>query len=414
MSSVKAPPPKTPVSAAVPFAFTTGQPATQAASVACTPATTCVGIPAQSTNGGVITSTSLITASGILLAFLLSFYTLIARERKSPYLINSAVWILLVCMTSALAASIAIIVDDPYRSALLYAGSLLLLVAVVMTVWRVYRLAMRLTYFIDSANPKHFFFFRWIKKSYRSFREKKVYEHDSVDFSEADISEIVAALTPDNFNAEESDKRKSIHLENEKDIRSLAMRMEHQGQANENLAKLVFICLSKGYLIQYLTASRHPVAFIDFLKKHCELSVEKGKWANFAKQIIVIDAYTPHFGFTDSVYQVATADIARHGVTYLASTETYAGLHTAAAKAFNTIKKNQQSEVRKPSLIIYEDCYALADLESVDQYRIFLRHVVPSEKLWAGMLTVFIETVQADNDWNLLKAYVDAVFDLRK
>ena len=37
----------------------------------------------------VITPWTILAAAGVLLAFLIGFYTLIGRERKSPYLINS-------------------------------------------------------------------------------------------------------------------------------------------------------------------------------------------------------------------------------------------------------------------------------------------------------------------------------------
>lgn len=361
----------------------------------------------------VLTPPALITASGVLLAFLLGFYTLIARERKSPYLINSAVWILLVCMGAALFGSIAMVFDAPYRKFFLNGGALLLLFAVTLTAWRVYRLAIRLAYFVDTANPKHFSVIRRIKKASRQLQSKKRFEHNPLPFDEEVVKQILTALTPEDFiEGNGSDKRKAIQQNDMKDVKSLAMRFDHHGSASKNLAKIVLVCLEKKYLVQYLTASRHPTEFIEYLKSEYEKSGKK-EWAKAANQIIVIDAYTPHFGFTDSIYQVATQEIDDLGVNYLPSTETYAGLHTAASAAFNLFKKKQQGVVRDQQLIIYEDCYALSDLESVEQYRIFLRHVIPSERLWRGMFTVFVETAQADNDWKLLKSYADAVFDLR-
>lgn len=356
---------------------------------------------------------NVITASGILLAFVVAFYTLIARERKSPYLINSAVWILLICMLGAFFASIGAIVVDPWGQYSLLIASSFLIVAILLTVLKVYRLAIRMSYFVDTANPKHLSIFRKIKQFSRSLFTGKIYEHNSVDFSDDVIVEILNTITPGDLRTDGTDKRKEIHQEAEKNVRSIAIRLDHHSQTNQNLAKLVEFCLEKEYLIQYMAASRHPLEFLNYLKEHCEAKGKKAQWAAFAKLIVVIDAYTPHFGFTDSVYQEATRKIKGFGVHYLASTETYAGLHTAASTAFNAIKDRQNSNVRKQSIIIYEDCYALTDLESVEQYRIFLRHVIPSERLWEGMFTVFTETVQSENDWTLLKSYADAVFDLR-
>jgi hypothetical protein len=92
---------------------------------------------------------------------------------------------------------------------------------------------------------------------------------------------------------------------------------------------------------------------------------------------------------------------------------TYAGMHSASSRAFNTIKEQMGCNYRQPTLVIYEDSYALTDLESVEQYRIFVRHVLPSERMWDGMLTVFLESVQPEADWRLLQAYASMKLDLR-
>ncbi len=68
---------------------------------------------------------------------------------------------------------------------------------------------------------------------------------------------------------------------------------------------------------------------------------------------------------------------------------------------------------RQPTLVIYEGAYSLVDLESAEQYRIFVRHVLPSERLWDGMFTVFVECGQAEVDWSLLQGYASMKLDLR-
>jgi len=54
--------------------------------------------------------------------------------------------------------------------------------------------------------------------------------------------------------------------------------------------------------------------------------------------------------------------------------------------------------VRKPTLTIYEGTNALVELESTEQYRIFIRHLLPSERLWGGMFTFVIESVISELD----------------
>jgi len=68
--------------------------------------------------------------------------------------------------------------------------------------------------------------------------------------------------------------------------------------------------------------------------------------------------------------------------------------------------------VRKPTLTIYEGTNALVELESTEQYRIFIRHLLPSERLWGGMFTFVIESVISEQDLALLRTYTDFFIDL--
>ena len=45
--------------------------------------------------------------------------------------------------------------------------------------------------------------------------------------------------------------------------------------------------------------------------------------------------------------------------------------------------------------------------------RLFLRHVLTSERMWGGMVTVIIEPETDEASLNLIRAYCD-VIDLRK
>ena len=67
-----------------------------------------------------------------------------------------------------------------------------------------------------------------------------------------------------------------------------------------------------------------------------------------------------------------------------------------------------------PSLMIYEGCHALVDLESSEQYRIFIRHVMPSERLWGGMMTLFVETMVTDDNLAVLEESSDSLLNLRE
>lgn len=358
-----------------------------------------------------LTAWNLLAASGVFLAFLVGFYTLVGRERKSPYLINSVFFLFLI-FTIGAAFDIASLLVTATQQCFLVAGTITLLIAISLTIWRVYKIYMRFAHFVDSANPKYWWVCRKVKDMWRSVNDQTPYEHNTTSLPDDLRNDIVGILK--SAMAKENPQR-DIEEHDDFEIRSAALALEHQGQANRILAEIAKAFLKHNYAVQYLTASRHPIEFIAFLKEHLEADKSFNiSWTQAASKIVVIDAYTRHFGFIDSIYFRSTRRLkSEYGVTYHTSAESYAGIHSAASVAFNSIKDKSVGSVRNPTLVIYEDCYALVDLESIEQYRVFIRHMLPSERLWDGMFTVVAETAQADPERELLRAYVSMVLDLR-
>src|SRR5580704_3028827 len=102
----------------------------------------------------ILTPWSLVAATGALMAFHVGLYTLVGRERKSPYLINSAFWIFLLCLTAISFDIASVIISKPWQDCALFVGAVILLVAVIVTAYVVYRIAIRFEYFIDDPHPK--------------------------------------------------------------------------------------------------------------------------------------------------------------------------------------------------------------------------------------------------------------------
>jgi hypothetical protein len=190
--------------------------------------------------------------------------------------------------------------------------------------------------------------------------------------------------------------------EKEMSLDSVALQVVEQRKANQILVRLCTAFLKRDFCVQYLTASRHPIDFVENLRV---TQSDENIWRRWAKNLIVIDAYSPHFAFIDSIYTKKDRELAGMDVHRVTSKMTYAGIHSASSEAFNLFKTAPNDNVRRPTLVIYEGAYALTDLESAEQYRIFIRHVFPSEKLWGGMLTVCLEGHQNSVDWELLRAY---------
>ena len=182
-------------------------------------------------------------------------------------------------------------------------------------------------------------------------------------------------------------------------------QLESHRESDKILVELASIFIKNGEWVQYTSSSRHPIEFLSAL----ELARKKDQdsnWEEESKKIVVVDACTPHFGFTDSIYRVRTDDAKKMCLDVIQSSPSFAGIHTAAARAFNIIKKHSNN-TRAPTLVIYEGLHGLVDLESDEQYRVFYRHVLPSERLWGGMFTVVVEFSPSEANLGHIRTYGD-------
>ena len=155
-----------------------------------------------------------------------------------------------------------------------------------------YRIAVRFIYFVDSISLKHLPPIRWLRRRKEMQSPRPNYTHNAIPIPTKVVDEILSAFSK--FPQDVFDYRKDL------DFLALAVSVQHQGQGNNLLATLAYIFLKADLPVQYLTASRHPIEFIGYLKRHLEAN--KLSWQDCTSKIVVIDAYSPHFAFTDSIY----------------------------------------------------------------------------------------------------------------
>ena len=353
------------------------------------------------------TNVNLVTVSLAVLAFLVAFYALIARERKTPYLTNriySGVFCVLCGIFFEASATFA---TARLRDSLHWAAVATLLFGIGWTTWTILIIHNRQVYLRDDKPILNMRIFRAAKQLFRHVRPAN-YEHkpplpspELLKALEAIHSPLAAAL-PAAF-----DNARGIS-----DINLSVLATLHAAsvtQSDKLLISLACAFLDTRHPVQFVSCIRHPIEFVAQLKKTYDTN---GKdWNAVSSLLVVVDAFTTHYGFTDSIHDHLKVKLTRDfGVRYLRSPESYAGLHSATAKAFNLIK-DVLGGPRIYALVVYEGAHALVDLESREQYRIFVRHVFPSETVWGGMLTAFIEFDIADDDLALLKMYSDIFID---
>jgi hypothetical protein len=366
----------------------------------------------------------LITSSLAVLAFVIAFYALMARERKTPYItkfiyapaITIFASVLLILISQAFQAQklgfVATFIGIPpgtpgpgqaasARPPSLVGPPLWFEIAATIvfylgTFWiliNIWRLHCRDVYFRDEVRYKDFALVRYFR--YRHIRSlpKPSYEYEPLS---VDTQQIKRAMESSNFCQPVLATRISF-------VATCGVPI---ALSDPKILSLTLHLLQAGWFVQFATCFRHPFDFIEQLRM-----LSGDQWQTLAGRIVVVDAYTPHFGFSDSVHIVRRDQIKKWGTHFVRGARSYAGIHSATAKAFNKLKKESDGKLRKPTLTIFEGCSALVDLESPEQYRTFLRHVVPSERMWGGMLTLFVEPAISEQDSSLMRAYADVFWD---
>lgn len=349
---------------------------------------------------------NLTTPAFALLAFLVAFYTLQARERKTPYIVTFIYPIAILIILAIAFSSAAPLFErsaPTIGTVMSWSAFGFLCLGLGTAFHNVWRLQNRHVHFRDDHLIKNLAIYRKPKHLWRRIIGTPSYEHTPPEDLHFDAVSSALSGGTNQFISEVREALTACLSGTHTNSLSLAVCGRRLIETDSLIVKLVEHLLTTDWYIQYTTCIRHPY---ELLQKLGGLAGLKDQ-ANVSR-IAAIDAYTPHFGFTDSIHLTLTAKLASAGFNLVTSRPSYAGIHTAIAKAFNKLKAHAGKKYRRPTLVIYEGCNALVDLESSEQYRIFIRHVLPSERAWGGMLTLFVEPTISDANANLLETYSDA------
>lgn len=175
---------------------------------------------------------------------------------------------------------------------------------------------------------------------------------------------------------------------------------------------LDFVCerLGQGETLNYVSVDRHPWEIWSLLKTRCAGLQDK------QKDIVFIDAFSPSFAFTDDIHEDRHRMLLDDGVGYVKARH-FAGLHTSVSKAFNVIKRNEAEKGRRnrrPMVMVYAHTSALCDFESTEQFRIFWRHVIPSERSYKMILIIIEDELIGEELLNPLTQQVDFILSYKR
>jgi hypothetical protein len=186
------------------------------------------------------------------------------------------------------------------------------------------------------------------------------------------------------------------------------------GEPTDKSKELVLDILKErievGETANYISADFHPFEIWTKLKAKLRENY------NVHKDCVFIDAFTPSFGFTDEIYEDYSKQLELEGVKFVEA-KTFAGIHSNVAVAFNLIKKDEKKQGRgnrRPMTIVYSQTSALCDFESTEQFRIFWRHVISSERIYGMTLFILEDKLSTDEILNPLKQRVDFILSFDK
>jgi hypothetical protein len=354
----------------------------------------------------------LTTKSIAILAFVVAFYALIARERKTPYLTNRVFATIITVLFAVVADVLSSILKSisSKTSEVLHAGATLLFIIalayVALGVFRVYNRQINLR---DDHPFQNLRIIRRFRLVLSQLRRRKPYEFDTPALTPG----LREALRQTNYLAA-AQLDTAFKVIDAVDVVKLSLsaviRVPSPSRADWFAIDLAKRFLVNDCPIQFVSCVRHPIEFIAQLSKSWQQ--DSRDWQQIRQKIVVVDAFSPHFGFSDTVHDEMTRITETDfSIKCLKSRPSYAGIHSASASAFNYIKQLYKTTARPYTLVLYEGAHSLVDLESREQYRLFVRHVIPSERVWGGMFTVFLELAIDDSDMDLLRSYADIAVD---
>ena len=286
-----------------------------------------------------------------LLAFLLAFYALCARERKAPYITHTVYSEIGLVLFAVLATLVALTFTHCVPGRFFQrVADVTLIVAILATLRRVFSIANRDLRLRDDkwwlVIPGIFAHYLWKRRKRHESATNISYEHQPLSPGQDLMNAIASAgwrrhhdVAP--VPASDDSTRGAEHPT------TLCFVTRSYRAADALLLRLTSAFLDNGAYVQYTPCARHPAEFLLKLKSHGRsgnTQKDDKEWRAKAAQIVVVDAYTRHFGFYDSIHDEKTNFIRRQlGIHVVRCRPTFAGIHTATAEAFNWIKKGKRT-----------------------------------------------------------------------
>lgn len=136
--------------------------------------------------------------------------------------------------------------------------------------------------------------------------------------------------------------------------------------------------------VDFITTFRSP---IELCGKFSDRHILK-----ISKRLSIVDCFSVHYRFDDKVVKFAKKDFGQKGFVFY-DAASFSEIHTAVNNSwyrFRKVCKNEENSFRIPHRTIYDTLSSLIRFSSEEQYLLFMRHMISSEKTY-GMISLVIE-----------------------
>ena len=156
----------------------------------------------------------------------------------------------------------------------------------------------------------------------------------------------------------------------------------------ETVTDYILSTLQNDETVDYISVLKHP------LEVPNKLSVLVGDKSitDLAKRLSIIDCFSKYCAFDDRVLSLKKQEYVDKGFAFF-DADSFASIHSAMTSSwyrFRNQQKQQQSQFRIPHRSIFNTLSELTRYSSEEQYLLFLKHVISSEKEY-GMITLIVE-----------------------
>ena len=155
-----------------------------------------------------------LTATAGLIAFHIGLYTLVGRERKSPYVINAIFPVFLLCIVAATLALLTLLLPTAAAPPLLTVSVCILTGAFAWSFFVVYRTTIRFMYFVDNISFRHLPVVRQVRRWWES-GPKPSYSHDPLAISEEFKAELITVLSGVSVELSDDQKNSPLQIQHE-------------------------------------------------------------------------------------------------------------------------------------------------------------------------------------------------------